>query len=377
MKVQLLFDSIDHMNGLARYTQSICQQLNAAKVDCELVEPNQPFLVNAADRILLPMGFDVNKLVTTNPVAEKIEKGYVYHLIDQQMATLLEFMPDMHPTVVSVHDYREKKEPIQSTSHPSLDTWFNRRAVDGLKRADALICDTNYTKRIVFESLDYQDDRIFVIPPGVDHENFYSRKINMDFIERYGLDDQTRYVLFVVSENSRKNLPHLMGAFSNLLASIPTLKLILIGSTDNTPQEKQIEDEVKKLNLSEDVIYIDHVSDGDIANFYNLAEVFVFTSIPFGNSYSPLEAMACGTPIVCSNDAQVSELVGEAAIVVNPLNADAIAGGLYRVLADSDQEKDLRSRGLKHAKQFTWERSARETIKVYEYVLGRKIGKSQ
>lgn len=98
--------------------------------------------------------------------------------------------------------------------------------------------------------------------------------------------------------------------------------------------------------------------------------MFVFPSLYEGFGLPPLEAMACGTPVVCSNAASLPEVVGDAAVTVDPYDVDALAEAMQRVLADRDLREDLRARGLARARQFTWERTARETLAVYREVCG-------
>jgi glycosyltransferase involved in cell wall biosynthesis len=105
--------------------------------------------------------------------------------------------------------------------------------------------------------------------------------------------------------------------------------------------------------------------------FYGLAQALVFPSIYEGFGLPPLEAMACGTPVVCSNAASLPEVVGDAAVMFDPYSTDDMANAMHRILEDADLRQTLRERGLRRAAVFTWERTARETVKVYERVLGR------
>jgi glycosyltransferase involved in cell wall biosynthesis len=121
------------------------------------------------------------------------------------------------------------------------------------------------------------------------------------------------------------------------------------------------------------VLFVDHPSQGDLARFYSAADVFVFPSLYEGFGMPPLEAMACGAPVAASNAASLPEVVGDAALLFDPLDVEAIAATILRVLGDEALAGDLRARGLARAAQFTWERAARDTAAVYERVMVERI----
>jgi glycosyltransferase involved in cell wall biosynthesis len=126
---------------------------------------------------------------------------------------------------------------------------------------------------------------------------------------------------------------------------------------------------IDALGLRDSVIMTGYVPTGDLPAVYAMAEALVFPSIVEGFGLPPLEAMACGTPVVCSNAASLPEVVGDAALLVDPTDVDGLATAMERVLTDADLAADLRERGLARAAGFTWARTARETVGVYERVL--------
>jgi glycosyltransferase involved in cell wall biosynthesis len=211
--------------------------------------------------------------------------------------------------------------------------------------------------------------RIHAVPLGVDHSVFSPKPIPPGFRRRYQLEDQSRVILYVGSENPRKNLPRLIRAIAVIHKLFPDVRLVKIGTPEYVPQAQQLRHQVKTLGLEDIVYFVDHVSDEDLALFYNIADLFVFPSIYEGFGLPPLEAMACGTPVVCSHAASLPEVVGDAAITFDPYDTAAIAGAMRRVLEDSELAAELRQKGIARASQFTWERTARETIAVYQKVL--------
>ncbi len=373
MKVQLLTRPYKQMIGLARYTLCLCQALEEAGFVYSVAQPAYPWFVRAGHRLLRPLGFDLNTFFTTYPLsASPLSRNTLTHFTAQQMAVLLRFRPRLHPAVVTVHDivpFLVRQDAEQSTFRHPLDEWFDRLAMTGLRRADMVISDSQFTKRTVVEALGLVSDRIQVVPLGVAHEVFRPQPVPDAFLERYGLDPRLRYILYVGSENPRKNLPRLVHAFARVRASLPQARLIKIGSPEYGPQAESLRAQVREMDLGGAVLFYDHVPDHDLALFYNLAGLFCFPSLYEGFGLPPLEAMACGTPVVCSDAASLPEVVGDAAVTVDPYDVEALAAAMRRVLSDRDLQEDLRRRGLERAAGFTWERTARETVAVYREVL--------
>jgi glycosyltransferase involved in cell wall biosynthesis len=119
------------------------------------------------------------------------------------------------------------------------------------------------------------------------------------------------------------------------------------------------------------------VKDEDKATIYSGASLFVFPSLYEGFGLDPLEAMSCGAPVVCSNRTSLPEVVGDAALTVDPENTDALADAMYRVLTDNTLQADLRARSLQRATHFSWHRTATETLAVYEETLAHTTARKK
>jgi glycosyltransferase involved in cell wall biosynthesis len=118
-------------------------------------------------------------------------------------------------------------------------------------------------------------------------------------------------------------------------------------------------------NLQNDVIFTGYISDEDLPALYNAADLFVYPSIFEGFGLPPLEAMACGTPVITSNTSSLPEVVGNAGIMVDPYDVDRLADAMYEVLSNVGLREDMIKRGLEKAKMFSWDKCARETLKVF------------
>jgi glycosyltransferase involved in cell wall biosynthesis len=169
------------------------------------------------------------------------------------------------------------------------------------------------------------------------------------------------YLLYVGSRKPHKNLPRLLEAYA-LSGIRRDVRLVLSGNLD-----QQMSGQIERLGLSGSVVFIDLEADRNLSDVYRGALAFVFPSLYEGFGLPPLEAMACGVPVLTSNVCSLPEVVGDAGVLVDPLDVEAIAGGILRLVQDSNLRADLRAEGLLRAKEFSWSTTAcriREALKM-------------
>jgi glycosyltransferase involved in cell wall biosynthesis len=184
--------------------------------------------------------------------------------------------------------------------------------------------------------------------------------------ERYQLNDP--FVLYAGNIKPHKNLERLIEAFHTLRrGGLEQVKLLIIG--DEISKYATLRRAVHKYKLHKHVRFFGFVPDKTLAVLYRLAGVFVFPSLYEGFGLPPLEAMASGTPVITSNLSSLPEVVGDAALLIDPYEPDAIADAMRRVLTEPALRDDLRARGLKRVRDFSWERSVRRVRQIYEEVL--------
>jgi glycosyltransferase involved in cell wall biosynthesis len=177
---------------------------------------------------------------------------------------------------------------------------------------------------------------------------------------REKLNLPARYALYVGSNKPHKNLVRLVQAWARVQTEAV---LVLAGHWDERyPEAKR---QVGELGLQSRVFFRQNVSHSDLPSLYAGAQLFVFPSTYEGFGLPPLEAMACGSPVVCANVSSLPEVVGEAAVLFDPLDGEALASALTRLLEDSGLRDTLRAQGMARARRFTWERTAEETLKAY------------
>ena len=238
-------------------------------------------------------------------------------------------------------------------------------------RADIIITDSSNTKKDCVKYLDIPKDRIRVIHLAADpmYKPFKNKETAIkDLNNNYNLN--LPFILAVGTLEKRKNIPTLIRAFNQLKKKGIKHKLVLIGGKGWKYNE--IFHTIDKLNLKEEVLFMGYVPDEDLVKFYNTADLFVYPSIYEGFGLPPLEAMACGCPVVTSNSSSLPEVVGDAGIMVDPYNSDDLADKIYEILNNRNLRAKLCNKSLKRAKMFNWEKTARETWKVYEEVFEKE-----
>jgi glycosyltransferase involved in cell wall biosynthesis len=232
-------------------------------------------------------------------------------------------------------------------------------------QADMVITPSEATKADIMRHLQIDPQRIAVIPwgcderfqPGGDPEHFAAMQ------QRYRLPAQ--YLLFVGTLEPRKNLTTLLHAYAMLRAEWPgeDLKLVVAGRTGWLYTD--IFDTVKTLALDEEVIFTGFVDDEDLPDLYRGAQLFVFPSLYEGFGLPILEAMASGVPVITSATASMPEVAGDAAILIDPHDSEAIAEGMAQVLAEDRLRQAMIQKGLARARRFTWDTVAQNTLEVY------------
>jgi glycosyltransferase involved in cell wall biosynthesis len=181
----------------------------------------------------------------------------------------------------------------------------------------------------------------------------------------WGLDND--FIFFISTIEPRKNIPTLLRAYRCLRDSYKRKeKLVLAGSKGWLFEE--VDQTIHELGLENDVILIGRVQDADVNYLYNAANMLVFPSFYEGFGLPPLEAMACGTPVIVSKIKVMPEIVGDAALLVDPHDVEDLAIAMNRLLTDETLREELIVKGHKRADKFSWEKAARETLDVYHKV---------
>ncbi len=234
------------------------------------------------------------------------------------------------------------------------------------KKTDAIITDSQSTKSEVLKYLKVPEEKIHVIYLGCSEgfQPFPESEKKQKIREKYNIKGD--FILYVGTLEPRKNLKGLICAYDRSRAKEDFL-LVLAGGKGW--KYKHIFRLVKRLKLEDRVIFTGYMSDSDLPALYNSASVFVYPSFYEGFGLPPLEAMACGTPVIVSHTTSLPEVVGNAGVYVDPSDIEQISTSIDTVLSDTELRQTLRERGLKRAKLFSWGKTAKETIMLYKQLV--------
>jgi glycosyltransferase involved in cell wall biosynthesis len=239
---------------------------------------------------------------------------------------------------------------------------------DSLLYADKVIAISEHTKKDLMEILNAPSDMISVtqLAAGSDYYEVKDLATIRQAKEKYGLPEE--YVLFVGSLEPRKNIKGLLKAYSAIPVKLrKDFPLVIAGGKGWLNSD--IPALVDGLDIKESVRFTGYIDGNDISAVYSGASVFAYPSLYEGFGLPILEAMSCGAPVITSNTSSMPEVAGDAALLVDPLNADELAFALETVLEKEDLRADMRKKGLARASQFSWDRCAHETLEVYRKVM--------
>ena len=226
-----------------------------------------------------------------------------------------------------------------------------------IKRANKIITISETSKREILRYYPYAKGKIEVIALGVD-DKF---KVLPDIAKE-------KIILYVGSLNLRKNFISVISAFQQLNRA--DYKLIVVGNFSSqfsiNSTTKQVVEEAKK---NPNIIFKSHIDDNTLVKIYNQAELLLFPSFYEGFGLPPLEAMACGTPVLTSNISSMPEVCADAALYCNPHDIDDITSKISLLLEDKNLQEKMREKGLLHVKKFTWDQASKKHLKVFKSLL--------
>jgi glycosyltransferase involved in cell wall biosynthesis len=264
------------------------------------------------------------------------------------------------PAVVTAHDMAIYRHPEWFPGGQALSV---RVVVPrSMRRASAIVAVSSCTARDVAELFGVGEDRLVVVPEGVSSRYRPLPAAEVESVRRrYELP--ARFVLFVSTIEPRKNLPTLLDAWGRLEERPP---LVVAGGWGWRYEEVRARVE----RLGPDVRLLGAVPPDDLPGLYNLAACLAHPAWYEGFGLTPLEAMACGTPVVASDASSLPEVVGDAGLLVPPADVEGWTAALARVCGDEEAAAGLRRRGLARAAEFTWQRAAARTWQVLNDVIG-------
>jgi glycosyltransferase involved in cell wall biosynthesis len=275
-----------------------------------------------------------------------------------------DFIPPHRPScksVITVHD-------LAFLLYPHFLTKESARYYGHIDQAvvwtDQIIAVSENTRRDTVQHLGVSEDKITVVYEAANpiFRPLDREEARRQVRDRHGIDG--RFVLFVSTIEPRKNVPALLRAMWQLMEGYKEdVHLVLAGGKGWLFED--VFAVVEKLKLDSRVHFVGRVSSEDLLVLYNAAELLAHPAFYEGFGLPPLEAMACGLPVIVSNVASLPEVVGDAGLLIDPHDVDELAVSMWRVLNDDGLRAEMRAQGLRQAARFSWERAARETLKIY------------
>ncbi|MDW8053716.1 MAG: glycosyltransferase family 1 protein [Anaerolineae bacterium] len=311
---------------------------------------------------LRTLGLYLSRLVRY-PLALRRVNADVYHILDNSYGHLAFFL-DPKRTIVTSHGGTPNS--WRQWNPEGLAMWMFDLAFKGMLRASRILVVSEYAKKELLAEVSYPAKRIRVVYHGVD-DRF--RPIGEDERQRvraqYLRSNEQTLLLHIGHCATRKNIEGLLRALALLKHRGIDARLLQVGGTFSSAQRNLITSE----GISGAITQITYIPNTELPSLYAAADLFVFPSLYEGFGIPLIEAMACGTPIVCSDCELFREVCGDAALFADPRNPQSIANAIVKVILDRALAEHLRQRGLERVKRFTWEQAARETYEVYQKVF--------
>ncbi|MER2598647.1 MAG: glycosyltransferase family 1 protein [Caldilineales bacterium] len=278
------------------------------------------------------------------------------------------------PQLITVHDLAFMRYP-QAFRGPHR-RYLQSQVRRSVRRARAVIAVSEATKRDLVTFFGVSPERVTVIYNGVDAAFTPApAEAVAAFRARKALPE--RFLLHLGTLEPRKNLTRLVQAFARVRTrdtGQPRLKLVLAGGKGWSYDS--IFAEVERLGLADDVLFPGYIDDRELADWYRAATLFVYPSLMEGFGLPVLEAMACGAVVVTSNVSSLPEVAGNAALLVDPTDVEALAEALLGLLHVPELAAELRARSVQQAARFSWQRTAEQTAALYRRMLDDSGGKA-
>ncbi len=265
--------------------------------------------------------------------------------------------------VVTIHDLAFLEHPEYAV--PELAAYLRKVVPEAIKAADVVTTVSPEVSRTLIKHFQTPGEKLVVVPNGVSASIHRITDPLLLDATRHKFNLKSPFVLAVGTLEPRKNHIGLIKAFHQLHQQKKAPAMLVIAGGPGWLYE-ETQSLVEKLKLTKKVRFLGRVTDFELITLYSMAEVFAFPSFFEGFGIPPLEAMACGAPVITSNTSSLPEVVGDAALLVDPYNIDDLAHNIQKVLDDDELRASLRQKGYAHVQGYTWQRSAQKLLSIYQ-----------
>lgn len=343
--------------GIGRYIHTLTKHLSGF-IDVPIRRPQFVPLVGRFSALRnLPIGIEGHM------------PGSIVHFPQIMGCAMMLYRP-YHPSVATVHDLGFLELPEEWEMFDPVARQILRLSLAGLKRVDLIVAVSEFTRRGVIKHIGVPPERVVTVHSGIDHDLFRpipnARDVLSQRYPRLASVSSAPWVLYVGSELPRKNIRTLLQAFALVREESPDARLIKVGGSGGERYRNDTIRTISELSLDNNILFFDAVADEDLPLFYNAADVFVTASKLEGFGFPVLEAMACGTPVICSNSSSLQEVAGSTCLPCPPTSAEEFGNAVLDVLRSTDCSSSLRHLGLQNARLFDWKNTAAVTRDQYE-----------
>lgn len=239
------------------------------------------------------------------------------------------------------------------------------------ERSRYIVVNSLYVKQKIIARTNVSPENIEVIYESLDH-NIFNQDKPVDacreaIVKKWGID--TKFLLFISDIRPYKNPLSLIKAFEQICKDLENYKLVMIGQ-DIAGYKKQLQEYIRQRHLEHHVIMFDYMEPFNFIYLMRTAEIFIYPSSLETFGTIPLEAMACGTPVIAGNETAIPEICGDAALLVDGKSSRAIADAIYKILGERMLRRKLIASGLQHVKKFSWQKNAEETVQLFKQAAG-------
>jgi glycosyltransferase involved in cell wall biosynthesis len=351
------------------YADGLVSGLRVVRPNWEIVEL-APHPIDRSSRSLFLRGWKYYERFWNFPRIVKHQVADIYHIIDHSEAHIANWLRKTgKPVVVTCHDlinyfYRDNLQGSVKLPIVSNGLWLN--SVRSMQHADRIVAVSSVTAKDTAQILNIEPARIVVIPNAVEA---VFRQLPQNQAESFrlahGVTPETICLLNVGSNHPRKNLSTILEVVDCLKQRGLPIRLWKAGA-DFTNEQKSF---IQNRGLENHITYLGNPDKLTLVQIYNAADILIAPSLHEGFGMTILEAMACGTPVITANVSAMPEVVGDAGVLVDPKDYQAIADAVCHLHNNPDDYQDLVTKGLVRARSFTWEKTAERIAEIYEKLL--------
>jgi glycosyltransferase involved in cell wall biosynthesis len=355
------------------YAEGIISGLKSARPNWEIID----LAPHHFDRSSPSLSLRVQKYYErfwSFPRLVKQQKADIFHVIDPSEAHIVYWLDKKsQPAIVTCHDlvnfyYNDNLQGSVQLPFVSKAAWIH--AVKGMRHAKHIVSVSSITAKDTTKILNIPPEKITVTPNAVDSKFRQLPKSEIVSLrQKYNIPAGKTCLLNVGSNHPRKNLCTILQTISHLKDKKLPIHFLKAGSDFTEEQKKYIEED----GLADYISYIGKPDKQSLVEIYNAADILIAPSLHEGFGITILEAMACGTPVITSNTSALPEVAGNAGVLVEPQDSQAIADAVCQLHANPNYNQELVEKGIARAKLFTWQKTGQLLAEVYEDILNKQI----